>query len=555
MRLIIIQTTFFFLLSFTSYTQCYEVFNDVSGIDISSFQSSLDSSACVLRDSFPANLSGKFKVFDFGFYSINEKMDGELATIWENVKTEAASKSPYYLLFGRVSGGKGIFSEYWIDLKLPSTDYFSCIDLLSPNLRQNLVDKYQALANELNESNQNNAYQYAEVEIEVMSKIGEYLGGLKECCDIQNRNSSSCTSCILNESEYNRVLDNSNILAIEIDNIIDNTGPSMGEEEIGYTIELLGDELDLDAAMNLFKQEIQSDFPGVSIKIYPCSYSESCTDFNEVLSDFYNDNVDIGILIGVVGEDGEQGTLRWQMISDDDPEPEPTTSTLDSCYYFNEEKLFTHREQCTEGITPRGVLQNLDGFDFDFDFRFADPVLTPLTLTTDTIMDGELVYFGATTEPLINKAISMTKPMIFARLAQAIPDQTGSNKPGAFDYHGFAPWSLFQESWGFDAPFDYSTKNFFLDRENYIFITDEGENVVGHNYRNMGNFLWGAATYIMGVPKFLAISGAHLNNLFGEEGWSFDAPDDQYSIKLGRHYARIMDWKTIYGGKNNVFRK
>ena len=80
--------------------------------------------------------------------------------------------------------------------------------------------------------------------------------------------------------------------------------------------------------------------------------------------------------------------------------------------------------------------------------------------------------------------------------------------------------------------------------------------MVGHNYRNMGNFLWGAATYIMGVPQWLALSGAHGQNMFGKSGsGGLDSPDDQYSIKLGRFYAKKMKWKTIYGGKNNVFRK
>lgn len=59
----------------------------------------------------------------------------------------------------------------------------------------------------------------------------------------------------------------------------------------------------------------------------------------------------------------------------------------------------------------------------------------------------------------------------------------------------------------------------------------------------MGNFLWGAATYIMGVPQFLALSGAHVNNLV-IDNWTLDSPDDQYAIKLGRYYAKKMGWKT-----------
>jgi len=176
-------------------------------------------------------------------------------------------------------------------------------------------------------------------------------------------------------------------------------------------------------------------------------------------------------------------------------------------------------------------------------------------LTTESIKDGELKIYLTTEEPLINKALLMKKDLIFSQLAATIKNDKGVPKAGAFDVHIFAPWSLYWESGGPSAPFDYSTKDFFLDRENYLFITDDGINVVGHNYRNMGNFFWGAATYIMGVPQWMALAGAHSQNIFGEFGTGgLDSVDDQYSIKLGRQYAKKMKWKTIYGGKNNIFK-
>ncbi|MFZ1750740.1 MAG: polymorphic toxin type 44 domain-containing protein, partial [Saprospiraceae bacterium] len=156
----------------------------------------------------------------------------------------------------------------------------------------------------------------------------------------------------------------------------------------------------------------------------------------------------------------------------------------------------------------------------------------------------------------INKAFMMNKDLIFAQLAENIPDQNSKPKAGAFDVHIFAPWSLLWESGGPSAPFDYSTKNFFLDRENFLLITQDNVNVVGHNFRNMGNFLWGAATYVMGVPQWMALAGAHCQNIFGEFGTGgLDNADDQYSIKLGRQFAKIHNWSTIYGGKQNVFKR
>ncbi len=151
----------------------------------------------------------------------------------------------------------------------------------------------------------------------------------------------------------------------------------------------------------------------------------------------------------------------------------------------------------------------------------------------------------------------MSKAQIEAQLSEVILDEKGEIKSNAFSYYGgvlFAPWALLLNSGGPSAPFDYSTKNFFLDRENYLFITDDGTNIVGHDYRKMGNFLWGAATYIMHVPEAIALFGANMNNLFTEPGWRLDSPDDHYAIKLGRNYAKVVGWSTVYGGRNNIFK-
>ena len=148
----------------------------------------------------------------------------------------------------------------------------------------------------------------------------------------------------------------------------------------------------------------------------------------------------------------------------------------------------------------------------------------------------------------------MTKNQIWSQLAASIEDNDGNYQAGAYDVHFFAPWPLWIGSDGLNAPFDYSAKKFFLDRENYLFITDVGDMTFGQNFRNQGNFLWGAATYIMGVPQCIALLGANMNNLVYEPGTELDSEDDKYSIKLGRYYAKEMKWKTVYGGKNNIFR-
>ena len=145
----------FFQLSFSGfiYAQCFKVEADLAGMDNSSFQEALESAACQLRDSFPEIHQNDFKVFDFGFYSIQENQQGGFQAVWEKVKETVANQSKYYLLFGKISNSTGVYVEFWVDLVLPRDNIFFCIDHLSLNLRENLRKKYEITANEIHESN------------------------------------------------------------------------------------------------------------------------------------------------------------------------------------------------------------------------------------------------------------------------------------------------------------------------------------------------------------------------------------------------------------------
>ncbi|MBK8968883.1 MAG: hypothetical protein IPM36_19860 [Lewinellaceae bacterium] len=212
------------------------------------------------------------------------------------------------------------------------------------------------------------------------------------------------------------------------------------------------------------------------------------------------------------------------------------------------EGLFTHKELGEGG--PYGVWLYRCGEGCNYPFSFADMSITPRTLTTDSIVDGEPPLYPGTDEPYTNKVMAMNKDMIFSQLAAS---KAFDPEVKAFSVLWVSQsYYLWTGSSGWEAPFDFSTKAFFADRDNYLFITDDGENVVAHNFRNMGNFLWGAATYIMGVPQWLALTGAHLNNL--DDTGSWDSDDDQWSIQLGRKYAKEMNWKTIYGGRATIFK-
>jgi hypothetical protein len=180
------------LLSYYSHSQCYNLIGDFSGVDNSVNQSLLETEACKLRDSFPTVFQNQFGVFDFGEYMISEYTKGGFNETWNKIRQEVSSQKKYYLLFGKLTSQNGVYSQFYVDIVLPRDNIFSCMDDVSPNLRENIRKKYEAIANELNESFGKSPSQYYNVEIEVMKQLGNYIGSLKECCDYQNRNSTSC---------------------------------------------------------------------------------------------------------------------------------------------------------------------------------------------------------------------------------------------------------------------------------------------------------------------------------------------------------------------------
>src|SRR5690606_24225696 len=133
--------------------------------------------------------------------------------------------------------------------------------------------------------------------------------------------------------------------------------------------------VDLDEAIDSLKAQILATFPGVSIKVYPFNYGQQCSNFTGLKTQFLTENVDLGILIGVIGNSDGSGTVYWQIASKEATVPEPVTFTSDSFYYFNSNNLFVRRETFSGG--PLGRIEDISNQGFDYEFTFADPVTTP----------------------------------------------------------------------------------------------------------------------------------------------------------------------------------
>jgi len=553
-----------------SHAQCYVRLDDASGFNTDTYQDTLQAAAAKLCAIFDTTgFAGQFKVYDFGFYLHQENTTGGYPEPFAQKIAEVQTLSPYYLLFGKQTDKTGVYTKFWVDLMLPDTSFFYCIDL-TQNLRTNLKAKFQIIANTTYHTNGMSPNKYSESEVATIDSLRLYLLSLKECCigsNRQLRNNTNCSSCGFSQSEFEVYLNGYGMSSKAFSKIIDvSPNPPLGEQ-LGYAVlNEDNDTINLDNAIIAFKDALHETAPNLSIKAYPFTFEETCSDFQTIRNQFLSDAVDLGILIGVVGENASGGSVYWQTISNDDDLPTSPATTSDSVYFFQNSDFpnvgkYIKRE-LQQGY-KRGIWLDKCGVGYNYEFSFADPVDYPFALRSFDIPQGQdPPYMGTNFDRFwLNKVRIMNKDDIFGRLTLSKALDPEMKKfylqwvfpPSYLDLPISQSIALWRHSSGWDQMFDYSTKEFMYNQRNYLFVTDDGTFIAAHDFRNMGNFLWGAATYIMGMPKSWALAGAHLNNL-NTNDYEWDSDDDQWSIQLGRIYAKKMGWKTIYGGRQNIFR-
>ena len=150
---------------------CYINLGDVSGIDISQYQTELNEAACELVQAFPAEFQDQFKVYDIGFYSQNEFMEGGFQAVLDYYHNYEVN-SPYYLVFGRQYSGSNGLLNIWISLKLPNDPNFPC-----KNKENQIVAILEGLYNPIDGSVSS---EQAEIEIMRLVKL------LRNCEDCEN---------------------------------------------------------------------------------------------------------------------------------------------------------------------------------------------------------------------------------------------------------------------------------------------------------------------------------------------------------------------------------
>jgi hypothetical protein len=181
---------------------CYQSFFDASGVQLSQQELAvLENTACRLIDSMPLVYQDSFKVFDIGFYLLNEVTSGYPAAFQKAIE-QAKATSKYYLLFGRQTDKLGINTKFWVDLRLPESDIFNCLDTVS-TFRDKISVKYDLIANVIHKKNNKISQLYPLAEIGTIDSLINFIAKTRVCCYVsgQKRDPNCSTNCIFTDEQ------------------------------------------------------------------------------------------------------------------------------------------------------------------------------------------------------------------------------------------------------------------------------------------------------------------------------------------------------------------
>jgi len=206
----------FFLISGLQAQQdsCYVRLEDASGYTPTSEQvAKLEAAAaelCAVFDS--AGFAGQFKVYDFGFYLHQEVTDGGYPEPFAKKIQEVQDSSPYYLLFGKQTDGGGVYTRFWVDLKLPDSNSFSCLDTAGRTMISLGID---LKVNTQYTNSKKLPYFFHEAEITGMKRLEVEVVKLIECC-YYSKGATSCENPCLTPEEIRIYFENNKFNSVPI---------------------------------------------------------------------------------------------------------------------------------------------------------------------------------------------------------------------------------------------------------------------------------------------------------------------------------------------------
>ncbi len=289
---------FVFFLCFlqtASSQNCYVQLDEASGFDVSPYQADLNAKACELKAIFDSiGFADSFKVYSFGFYVEMEYYDGySYPQAFIDRQEQVAQLSPYYLLIGRQSDHSGVFTRFWVDVKLPETGNFECLTQVDRNI---IISKIKAIINNKHGQLEKHPNTFSMSETEGMDSLIAFVNKQIDCCYIGNR--TVCNGC-LTDDEIRFFLEDQGFSSITVDSSFSTLMLPKNDmvEDYAQVIAIVaGQEWDLhNSLMNDLDKAINKGF---SAKGVIMDNENIClTDFmSHVLTGYYRNNYDFSIL-------------------------------------------------------------------------------------------------------------------------------------------------------------------------------------------------------------------------------------------------------------------
>ena len=117
----------FWLMCGVAQAQQYFIrLDDASGMNTDPMQPQLEAAAKELVLGLPETLRDSFKVFDLGCYLHQSVTNQGYKGFFEEAKAIARAQSKYFLIIGKKCGVDGVFTDFEVDLELPTWGRFAC---------------------------------------------------------------------------------------------------------------------------------------------------------------------------------------------------------------------------------------------------------------------------------------------------------------------------------------------------------------------------------------------------------------------------------------------
>jgi hypothetical protein len=328
-----------------SDAQCYVRLEDASGFNTDAYQDTLQAAAaklCAIFDS--TGFAGQFKVYDFGFYLHQENTTGGYPEPFLQKMAAVQDSSPYYLLFGKQTDKSGVYTRFWVDLVLPDTGKFGCINLISPGYRQHITDKFGVLSNEIYERSGRSTSKYNEAEITLMDSLIVFFVDMIDCCEFNKLNRGSvCGECLTSEFQFEKILDDNGFSKTDCTILAEIDSNNTNNEKINLLVTLQGVNVDIDNQINEYVSLYKVGHPNGRAKIHTFKFPDICLAFNSFLATAIIDTTfyELVIITGVLGKIGHGGKVFAKIYEKNDNQiPENGPGYV---YVFSERGLFLKR--------------------------------------------------------------------------------------------------------------------------------------------------------------------------------------------------------------------